>query len=310
MTNTHTHTRIHTHTHSHTHTLTTHRSSQVEFEGAKHEIRRLQEETEVLNQQVEELANLKKIAERQMEEALESLQAEREAKYALKKELDGRLNSESMYNLSNLAMSMKLSGECVCVCVSVCVCVCVCVCVSVCVCVYVCVCVSKSSCIDIYIHTYITSFSCHHHHRSLSPESPEFRESDGEDDTPVLRRLESELMNASGGNVEMGGDLFSEIHLNELRKLEKKLEEVCVLYRVCVRVRIRLYYPCGLFPFSAHVCCVYRGLMVLCLFFFKFGFYFPLALRYLIRDYYIIFLFFVYIYIYIFFLSSFTFLCI
>ncbi|XP_069954503.1 protein bicaudal D [Cherax quadricarinatus] len=140
------------------------KSSQVEFEGAKHEIRRLQEETEVLNQQVEELANLKKIAERQMEEALESLQAEREAKYALKKELDGRMNSESMYNLSNLAMSMKLSG------------------------------------------------------------STDFGESDGEDETPVLRRLESELMSAGGG-TELGGDLFSEIHLNELRKLEKKLEE-------------------------------------------------------------------------------------
>ncbi|KAK4289392.1 hypothetical protein Pmani_037636 [Petrolisthes manimaculis] len=147
------------------------KSSQVEFEGAKHEIRRLQEETEVLNQQVEELANLKKIAERQMEEALESLQAEREAKYALKKELDGRMNSESMYNLSNLAMSMKLSG------------------------------------------------------------SADFGESsDGEDDTPALRRLESELM--AGGSVgtggaagEIGGDLFSEIHLNELRKLEKKVEE-------------------------------------------------------------------------------------
>ena len=47
-----------------------------------------------------------------MEEALESLQAEREAKYALKKDLDTRLNQESMYNLSNLAaMSMNLSGE-------------------------------------------------------------------------------------------------------------------------------------------------------------------------------------------------------
>ncbi|ROT85023.1 putative protein bicaudal D isoform X2 [Penaeus vannamei] len=142
------------------------KSSQVEFEGAKHEIRRLQEETDVLNSQVEELANLKKIAERQMEEALESLQAEREAKYALKKELDARMNSESMYNLSNLAMSMKLSG------------------------------------------------------------STDFGESDGEDDTPVLRRLESELMSAGGGSAEtLGGDLFSEIHLNELRKLEKKLEE-------------------------------------------------------------------------------------
>jgi len=46
----------------------------VEFEGAKHEIRRLTEEVELLNQQVDELANLKKIAEKQMEEALEALQ--------------------------------------------------------------------------------------------------------------------------------------------------------------------------------------------------------------------------------------------
>lgn len=82
----------------------------MEFEGLKHEIRRLEEEVEVMNSQVEELKNLKRIAERQMEEALESLQAEREAKYALKKELDARANSESMYNLSNLAISMKLSG--------------------------------------------------------------------------------------------------------------------------------------------------------------------------------------------------------
>ena len=84
----------------------------MEFEGAKHEIRRLSEEVEVLNSQVEELVKLRQIAERQMEEALESLQAEREAKYALKKDLDTRLNQESMYNLSNLAaMSMNLSGE-------------------------------------------------------------------------------------------------------------------------------------------------------------------------------------------------------
>nr|CAD7442982.1 unnamed protein product [Timema bartmani] len=83
------------------------KSSQVEFEGAKHEIRRLQEEVEVAQQQVEELAKLKKIAEKQMEEALESLQSEREAKYALKKELDQRINSESMFNLSNLAFSIR-----------------------------------------------------------------------------------------------------------------------------------------------------------------------------------------------------------
>ena len=83
------------------------RSSQVEFESAKHEIRQLTEEVELLNSQVEELTNLKRIAETQMEEALESSQAEREAKYVLKKELDQRMNSESIYNLSNLALSIR-----------------------------------------------------------------------------------------------------------------------------------------------------------------------------------------------------------
>nr|CAD7399139.1 unnamed protein product [Timema cristinae] len=122
------------------------KSSQVEFEGAKHEIRRLQEEVEVAQQQVEELAKLKKIAEKQMEEALESLQSEREAKYALKKELDQRINSESMFNLSNLAFSI----------------------------------------------------------RGITNDDQAMG-SDGEDDLPV--------------------DLFSEIHLNELKKLEKQLEQ-------------------------------------------------------------------------------------
>ena len=42
-----------------------------------------------------------------MEEALDALQAEREAKYAIKKDLDARINSESMFNLSNLAYSIK-----------------------------------------------------------------------------------------------------------------------------------------------------------------------------------------------------------
>ena len=80
---------------------------QVEFEGDKHEMRRLQEELEVLNQQNMELIHLRKLAEKQMEEALDALQAEREAKYAIKKDLDARINSESMFNLSNLAYSIK-----------------------------------------------------------------------------------------------------------------------------------------------------------------------------------------------------------
>ncbi|XP_051164159.1 protein bicaudal D [Leptopilina boulardi] len=142
------------------------RSSQVEFEGVKHEIRRLTEEVELLNSQVEELTNLKKIAEKQMEEALESLQAEREAKYALKKELDQRINSESIYNLSNLALSIRGITD------------------------------DQNLC------------------------------SDGEDDSPVLRRIEDDLKTQEPGTsaADKQVDLFSEIHLNELKKLEKQLE--------------------------------------------------------------------------------------
>lgn len=139
------------------------RSSQVEFEGAKHEIRRLTEEIELLNSQVEELANLKKIAEKQMEEALEALQSEREAKYALKKELDGHINRESMFNISNLAYSIRGMDE-----------------------------------------------------NNVN--------SDGEEENLALKRLEqdlsTELKSPDGTKV----DLFSEIHLNELKKLEKQLE--------------------------------------------------------------------------------------
>ncbi|XP_044734868.1 protein bicaudal D isoform X2 [Chrysoperla carnea] len=142
------------------------KSSQVEFESIKHEMRRLQEEVELLNSQVEELANLKKIAEKQMEEALESLQSEREAKYAIKKELDQHINRESMYNISNLAYSIRGMTD------------------------------------DTQIG------------------------SDGEDELPALKRIEADLK--SGGDDSSPDpkqvDLFSEIHLNELKKLEKQLE--------------------------------------------------------------------------------------
>uniref|UniRef100_A0A6P7G017 Protein bicaudal D n=1 Tax=Diabrotica virgifera virgifera TaxID=50390 RepID=A0A6P7G017_DIAVI len=140
------------------------KSSQVEFESLKHEIRRLQEEMDLLNLQLEEMTNLKKIAEKHMEEALESLQSEREAKYALKKELDQQINRESFYNINNLAYRIRgIAGE--------------------------------------------------------DPVS-----SDCEDDLPGLKHLEaticSEVQSPDGKQV----DLFSEVHLNELRKLEKQLE--------------------------------------------------------------------------------------
>lgn len=144
------------------------KSSQVEFESLKHEIRRLHEEMEISNSQVEELSNLKKIAEKHMEEALESLQSEREAKYALKKELDTHINRESFYNISNLAYSI----------------------------------------------------------RGMANE--EGLGSDGEDDIPGLKRIEASLSDGSASDLTSPDgkqvDLFSEVHLNELRKLEKQLE--------------------------------------------------------------------------------------
>ncbi|PSN58008.1 Protein bicaudal D [Blattella germanica] len=100
---------------------------------------------------------------------LRSSQAEREAKYALKKELDQRINSESMFNLSNLAYSI----------------------------------------------------------RGITDDQA--MGSDGEDDLPVLKRIEADLK--SGSNTDISSpdgkqvDLFSEIHLNELKKLEKQLEQ-------------------------------------------------------------------------------------
>jgi protein bicaudal D len=86
------------------------RSSQVEFEAAKHEISQLMETEVELQRQVEELGALKRIAEKQLEEALEALQVERENRYALKKELDAKINSESIMNLSNLALSLRGGG--------------------------------------------------------------------------------------------------------------------------------------------------------------------------------------------------------
>lgn len=139
--------------------------SQVEFEGAKHEIRRLSEEIEVLHSQVQDLANLKKIAETQMEEALQALQTEREAKYALKKELDSHINRESMFNISNLAYSIRGMDDNV-------------------------------------------------------------GGSDLEDDMPTLKRLEADLSNELTSPDGTKVDLFSEIHLNELKRYEKQLEHL------------------------------------------------------------------------------------
>lgn len=155
--------------------VSTLRSTTVEFEGAKHEIRHLQEEVEVTNSQVEELTNLKKIAEKQLEEALESLQAEREQRYALKKELDSKNNSESMYQLGNLALSIQgvLPG-------------------------------SESG-------------------------APSSLGSDGDEEAPVFKKMSEDggkELEEDGEESAPAEDLFSEIHLGQLKKLERQLENV------------------------------------------------------------------------------------
>lgn len=59
----------------------------MEYEGLKHEIKVLEEETELLNSQLQDALRLKDISDAQLEEALESLKSEREQKNHLRREL-------------------------------------------------------------------------------------------------------------------------------------------------------------------------------------------------------------------------------
>ncbi|VDL19271.1 unnamed protein product [Hymenolepis diminuta] len=78
------------------------KTSQIEFESLKHELKRGQEENDLMHVQLEEVTRLKRITEKSLEEALESLQIEREQRHNLKKELDSRLAYESFYHLNTI----------------------------------------------------------------------------------------------------------------------------------------------------------------------------------------------------------------
>lgn len=146
------------------------RSGQVEFEGLKHENRRLMEDMDILKSEVVEMMNLKQITEKHMEEALESLQSEREAKKALKKELDQYMKRQSFYKISNLAYSIRGMAD----------------------------------------------------EQGLGSE---------DDDLPGLKMYEANI-NADDSGHDLSSpdgnqvDLFSEVHLNELKKLEMQLDQV------------------------------------------------------------------------------------
>ncbi|KAI5094271.1 protein bicaudal D-like 1 isoform X1 [Silurus meridionalis] len=77
---------------------------EVEYEGLKHEIKVLEEETVLLNSQLEDALRLKDISESQLEEALNALKSEREQKNSLRKEIahhltlcDGPFSSASAH---------------------------------------------------------------------------------------------------------------------------------------------------------------------------------------------------------------------
>ncbi|KHJ40185.1 hypothetical protein D918_09785 [Trichuris suis] len=87
--------------------LSSARSAQIDIDSVKYELEKIHDEAQLLRFQKDESAKLREIAEKQIEEALHSLQQEREHRLALKKELDelrnaGNLNS----NLSSLAHSV------------------------------------------------------------------------------------------------------------------------------------------------------------------------------------------------------------
>lgn len=88
--------------------------TKVEFEGLKHEIRRLEEDSQCLHSQLEEAVRLREIAERQMTEALETIKTEREQKASLRKELSHYMTiGSSVYNGSlNISIdNLKLHDD-------------------------------------------------------------------------------------------------------------------------------------------------------------------------------------------------------
>ncbi|KAM9361792.1 protein bicaudal D homolog 2-like [Symphorus nematophorus] len=90
------------------------RQNQVEFEGLKHEIRRLEEDSQCLHSQLEEAMRLREIAERQLTEALETIKTEREQKATLRKELSHYMTiGGSVYNGSfNISIdNLKLHDD-------------------------------------------------------------------------------------------------------------------------------------------------------------------------------------------------------
>lgn len=90
------------------------KQNQVEFEGLKYEIRRLEEDSQCQHSQMEEAIRLREIAERQLAEAFETIKTEREQKASLRKELSHYMTiGGSVYNSSfNISIdNLKLQDD-------------------------------------------------------------------------------------------------------------------------------------------------------------------------------------------------------
>lgn len=165
----------------------------MDYEATKHELRRVHEELNEMTLEVEAMERLKTIAEQNLAEALSMLQQERELRHSIKKELDQRIASESMFGLHNLSLlglgdarpdghQTPNSGASV----------------------------SNSE------------SGLHVHHAD-----------DGDVHNPALKRIEADfsspkhelLRPAPAPPQGLVGDLFSEVHVGEIRRLERMLEQ-------------------------------------------------------------------------------------
>jgi len=154
------------------------KSNQVDYETAKHEVRRLEEELNERRNQVADYEILRNIAEKQMEEALEALNSEREQKYELKKKLDEKLCNDSLLNMSKFGL--RFSG--------------------------------------------LTNFG--------STENQLGNEDYIDEDhaSPLLHQLENDYLKSRIQDDQYADpqptSLFGEVHLTEIKKLEKKVQEL------------------------------------------------------------------------------------
>jgi len=146
-----------------------------------------------MTSEVEAMERLKTIAEQNLAEALSMLQQEREQRHSIKKELDQRIASESMFGLHNLSLlglgdghpdgpQTPGGGTAV----------------------------TNS---DTGLHVHHIDDSSHHN--------------------PALKRIEADFSCSEHGLLRpapappqgLVGDLFSEVHVGEIRKLEQILEQ-------------------------------------------------------------------------------------